>query len=181
MKDKIAIFGAGQWGKTAYHYYKDKANVSCFLDNRESLWGSTVDGLEVLSPEEFSKLDLQEIVIVIAVSSGLEEIQKQIFEKYGITESIQFRIEQQGYDYQIHDNCQDEIIVSYEGGLGNQMFQYAFAKCFMEQGKNVTADTTGYILLGQRDFNLPEVFPSINITKSGSLQKQQYISSRELK
>ncbi len=56
-------------------------------------------------------------------------------------------------------------IVRYKGGIGNQMFQYAFQLSLEEQHRNVFA-SDGYYrnhIMSHRHFNLQEIFPNVHL------------------
>ena len=49
----IVLFGAGNLGQQlAEKLLRAGVNVLCFCDNRESLWGSAIHSLPVLSPAD---------------------------------------------------------------------------------------------------------------------------------
>lgn len=178
MRDKIIIFGAGKWGGMAYLYYRTQCEVLCFVDNCKELWGNSLEGIGIYGPEKLRKVDLAEVKIVIANKRRKKQIQEQLYSDYGIRRSIIFEIKDNVEDFQIlydKEKLSDEIIIEYEGGLGNQMFQYAFAKCFMVRGKFVTGDTSTYYNIGRRKFALDKVFPRINIIQCSVIQKRNYI------
>lgn len=59
----------------------------------------------------------------------------------------------------------DIIINCYQGGLGNQMFQYVFGLNLERNGKYVVADTTWYSVDIRSKFSLNKVFPNIVINR----------------
>lgn len=178
MKNKIVIFGSGVWGKTAYQYYKNKAEIICFVDNREEICGTIFDGVPICSPEILNKYELGEIGIVIAVKDSWKEIQQQLYIDYNISESIIFQIEEQYMDsiYQegTFDSSRQEIIICYSSGLGNQMFQYALSRCFAKKENRVVGDLTSYSLLDNRTFILPLIFPNVIFEKCNYATKVYY-------
>jgi len=59
-------------------------------------------------------------------------------------------------------------IIRFKGGLGNQMFQYAFGVAMEKYGKTVAFDTEFYRRHRElRQFELKKVFPSINFESIG--------------
>lgn len=172
MKKKVIIFGAGTWGKFAYHYYKDSVEIVCFIDNKMDIWETNLEGIRVCSPDVLSIFDLREIKIVIAIKNNWKEIQKQLFTKYNISESILFRIEEETLDFNQYEAYSkplgQNIIVWYGGGLGNQMFQYALAKCFMKAGNHVSGYIANDSLRSKREFELSSVFPNILLDRCSS-------------
>ncbi len=55
------------------------------------------------------------------------------------------------------------ITVKYAGGLGNQMFQYAFARALNSTGKTVGADISSFDNINSREWEL-EIFDNIDKT-----------------
>lgn len=71
-------------------------------------------------------------------------------------------------------DMRSEIIINrYSGGLGNQMFQYAFGLNLEKQGKNVIADISWYIsnIPFREDFHLEKVFPMVHIYRDDETVK----------
>lgn len=166
MKDKIIIFGAGIWGKVAYEYYKDRCEILCYVDNNSELWGQFIHGIEICSPSVLEEYIKDSFKVVIANKRRRKSIQKQLHKQFGIKRTLVFQIVENAETYGEYIDKglkHSEIIVKYQGGLGNQMFQYAFARCFMNKGYRVTADISDYYLLGRRPFMLEKVFPQIEI------------------
>lgn len=65
-------------------------------------------------------------------------------------------------------------IVKFLGGLGNQMFQYAFYKAWEGRVKNVTADLTGYKTYGLHNgFELETIF-GISVKKAAPFAVDLY-------
>ena len=54
-------------------------------------------------------------------------------------------------------------IVRFSGGLGNQMFQYAFYKSLNMHGMETEANISGYAREGERKFELLKVFPKLRM------------------
>lgn len=174
MKDTIIIWGAGDIGKQAYYYYKNKGYIKCFIDNNTKLQGSRISGVPVKEPDYLKTVN--DVKIILAVRRRREEIQKQLLEQYHITRFILFDISEE-----IIEICREndpknakEIIIEYEGGLGNQMFQYAFSKCFMKRGCEVTADISTYYYPGRRKFVLNKVFGQTDIFPANISLKWNY-------
>ncbi|MBQ1403370.1 MAG: macrocin-O-methyltransferase (TylF), partial [Oscillospiraceae bacterium] len=51
MKNTV-LFGAGQVGSMVSRLIGTEFAISCFADNREEKWGSSIAGFPVVSPEE---------------------------------------------------------------------------------------------------------------------------------
>ena len=183
MGKKIVIFGAGEWGKMAYYYYKDKGEIECFVDNSHDLWGKKINGVNVCDPQILGQINLRDIQIVIANKWKSEQIFEQLHEHFGVSECIIFSMETVVEEYVAPDqenDADDECIISYKGGLGNQMFQYALAKCLMVKGRRVTGDVSFYYQIGMRDFILEDVFPTVSIIKCNVALKKRYKKNRDL-
>ena len=182
MGKRIIIFGAGRWGEMAYYYYIDKCEIECFIDNSNDLWGKKVKGINVCAPQILKEVNFQDIRIVIANKWQSKQIMEQLYTQFGISECIIFNLETFVEEYAALDeeNNTDECIISYIGGLGNQMFQYALAKCFMVKGRCVTGDTSSYYQILSPDFILENVFPAVSIKKCNIALKKQYKKIKDL-
>lgn len=159
--DDVVIFGAGNLGKTAYYFYKDKCNIICYIDNDVEKWGTFLFEKEVVSPEILWKFKGR---VIIAVQNNFEQIETELQSKYGINRFLEFGVTQKGKilgGEQLFDNrC---IIMVYTGGLGNQLFQYSLAKYFEVNGCKVTADITHYMYIKSRKFELNRIFRNIHL------------------
>jgi ubiquinone/menaquinone biosynthesis C-methylase UbiE len=51
-KNRIAIYGAGIYGLFIYSKLKDKAQISCFIDQNPFLNGEQQEGIEIVSPDK---------------------------------------------------------------------------------------------------------------------------------
>ncbi len=176
MEGKLFIFGAGVWGEMAYHYYKDKCPIAGFLDNSADMWGKSINGVLVYSPEILEEMNPDHIRIVIANKWRAKEIFDQLYHQFGISQCIFFSVQTTVEEYAVPSerDSEDECIVKYIGGLGNQMFQYALAKCLMSQGVHVTGDVTGYYAGEGRKFVLQKVFPNVEIKKCNAILTKLY-------
>ncbi|MDE7322309.1 MAG: alpha-1,2-fucosyltransferase [Lachnospiraceae bacterium] len=175
MESKLFVFGAGAWGEMAYHYYKDKCLIAGFLDNSSDMWGKSINGIQIYNPKILGKMNLDNIRIVIANKWRGKEIFKQLHDQFGISQCIFFSVQTTVEEYTVsnEEGVGDECIVKYIGGLGNQMFQYALAKCLMSDGVHVTGDLSGYYAEEDRNFALQDTFPRVMIEKcNGTLRKQ---------
>lgn len=177
MSEKIIIFGAGEWGIYAYYYYRLKCEIIYYIDNSEELWGKRIHGIEVCSPDILKEFDLREIKIIIANKRRYNQILEQLNNQYGISKCILFKIDESVLEYVDFDenqNFAEECIIEYEGGLGNQMFQYALAKCLIVKGRFVTGDFSAYYHIGRRDFALMDVFSAVSIKECNTKLKWNY-------
>ena len=66
-------------------------------------------------------------------------------------------------------------IIRMYGGLGNQMFQYAFYRNLLQRGRNVKADLSAYIKPGMMSFELCTVFPGIRLERCDPNKKERYL------
>lgn len=179
MKKEIVIFGAGEWGRIAYYYYKESGTISYYIDNDETLWGTEVNGIKVCSPEILKR---HKYTVIIANKRYEEEIKKQILYDYGVREVISFRIDekmQELYQQDISSLNKEELIIAFSHGLGNQMFQYAFYRNFLKRGKNAKADLSAYIKPDMMPFELSSVFSSIRLEHCNPSIKDRYLRERQ--
>lgn len=85
-RDKMVIFGSGQFGYDALMYFGSES-IGCFCDNNSSLAGTEKYGKLVISFEEL-KTKYRKAVVVIAVSGhGAYVIARQC-EDYGISDYV---------------------------------------------------------------------------------------------
>ncbi len=171
MKDVI-IFGAGHWGDAAYEYYKHSSKVVAYVDNNKNLWYSEKNGIIIFPP---SILKERKAIIVIANAKYEQEIKDQLREQFGIPFAVVFKIVIETEELNgIPDTEDEELIVSFKGGLGNQMFQYAFYRMLEQKGKCVKADLLHYLLPGSRDFELKKVFPRVKLQRASGKKVCRY-------
>lgn len=172
MINNIAIWGTGRTGSTAYFYYKDVCNIICYLDNDMRKWGKTLYGIKICSPDILRD---QDVKIVLAMKRGIEDVRKQLYEEYGIKESILFQISETicMKEDDVTEIQEDSCVVLFSGGLGNQMFQYAFLRSLQQCQKDVLACLSSDV--GTRDFCLSEVFNNISLKICTETQKMELI------
>lgn len=75
---KVMLFGAGSTGKTRYELVKDDYNVVAFMDNDSSKWGSNIDGIPVMSPEECLSTITDYEKIFVTSTTGFQAITEQL-------------------------------------------------------------------------------------------------------
>jgi len=81
----LVCFGAGNTGKTALGLLLENGySVSYFCDNAQHLWGSEVNGVPVISPEQLKALNRERKTVVLITSIYDAEIKAQL-SKMGIT------------------------------------------------------------------------------------------------
>lgn len=78
MKDKVVIFGAAGTGQKIYKQIKDKENVLYFAENNCKLWGTNIEGVEIIAPQKLLEIDFDFIHIGSMV--GLKAITDQLVE-----------------------------------------------------------------------------------------------------
>lgn len=172
--EKVVIFGAGAWGDIAYHYCKKKYEIIAYVDNNSTLWNTSLNEIPVKSPDILKN---NKVKVVLANLKGEKKIKEQLFKEYGITSVLKFRVAcgfEQTEEPDQNDTNEKELIISYYGGLGNQMFIYAVYRFFENQGKTVRADMLHYYTVSPREFELTEVFPDTKIRKGSSHNLENY-------
>lgn len=168
---KVIIFGAGPWGDLAYHYYSGQCEVVAYVDNNKDLWHTKKNGIEILPPVILKGTDA---VVVIATLRYEETIKQQLRNEYGVTHVVLFRISEEVEELDEIPSKEDELIVAFKSGLGNQMFQYTVYKMMEKKGKRVRADLSYYYGVNKRSFELMEVFPGIRLQKACGYKARQY-------
>lgn len=175
VEDNIIIWGTGLYGRTAYCYYQGKCNILGYIDNDQRKWGYMLNDIEIYPPDVLNEKHAK---VVIALKKGVESIQRQLSECYGIEQYILFKLEEQNINITHKDDNglnYDSIIVCFSGGLGNQMFQYALLRNYELCEKAVYGDLSAYSQIGQRKFSLLEVFPDIRLTLCSEEQKKEFV------
>ena len=90
MKKKAIIFGAGEWGRVAYYYYRESCEIVCYIDNDESIWNTQLNNLPICSPEVLKE---QKYTVIIANKRYEEEIKRQLLLDYDIQGVVLFLID----------------------------------------------------------------------------------------
>lgn len=181
-KKELVIWGAGRWGKAAYAYYSDYNSIMGFIDSDKSIWGTAVLGLPVFSPDILSQ---RKYNVIIAMKYHVDEVKRTLLNKYGIDRALIFSVQEifeDIYEESEPSSIDDEIIVTFCSGLGNQMFQYALYRIYEKQGKKARADLSKFIISKSSDshdlFSLSTVFPNVDIIKySPNIKKYFYENS----
>ena len=76
----IAIWGTGNVGKYVFQQIKDNTNyaVKYFVDRNAQLWGSKLNGVEIISPDQLQNLFSDELdFVLVAFTKGIS-IYKQL-------------------------------------------------------------------------------------------------------
>lgn len=91
MKDiagkHIFVFGSGLWAKKFIAEYADSVTIEALLDNNESVWGQSVDGVKVASPDILKSMDPDSYKVFICIkqySVVLNQIIAAGAKNYGI-------------------------------------------------------------------------------------------------
>ncbi len=160
--ENAIIWGAGKWGILAYFYYRNKYNLIGYVDSDKKLWGQRLNGLEIYSPQILEKIQAK---IIIANKNNSNEIKNQLVQSNRAANTLVFRIDMVNGREQLCEGsmCSNEVIVSFSGGIGNQMFQYVLYKIFQGQGKSVLADVSVCKRGGSDSFALDKAFPEIRL------------------
>lgn len=170
-KRNLVIWGAGKFGKYAYEYYKDIYHIECYVDMNSTKWGQKLNGIEIRDPEEV-RFDNHDVVV--ALKKDVDGVLKKLKLLDGVDKIIVFGIKE---DLVLKSNISDALMpesfyISFSGGLGNQLFQYALLRCLQEHGKGVYANIDVFQEKGSRPFLLPYVFKKIHLS---------YVSSQDEK
>ncbi len=174
MMHRVIIYGAGSYGKLAYHYYRSKSIIIGFIDQNEELWGSKVEGITVFGPKDIDKICFDTIV-VIAVKHGIDNVQRLLYEQYGIDTTVVFGVTESVSTFIPNEtqHTTPQVIIKYSGGVGNQLFQYAFSRCFGD--KLVTAWLNDYKGINKRRFVLKDFFPNVEIGDCDEYTRKEYL------
>lgn len=92
----IAIWGTGNVGKYIYQKVADNKNyiVQYFIDSNAVLWGTKVNGIEVISPEQLQKVFSDELeFVLIAFLNGIsiyKELSEMLNGVFGIVRNKVF-------------------------------------------------------------------------------------------
>ncbi|MCL2023443.1 MAG: hypothetical protein FWG82_03635 [Oscillospiraceae bacterium] len=75
---KVLVFGAGAGAASLLPFIERDYHITAFLDNDESKWNSSIEGIPVCNPEIIHKADYQKIVL--ASSKQMENIISQLLD-----------------------------------------------------------------------------------------------------
>lgn len=172
--EEIVIFGAGTWGELAYYYYRNRCDIKYYIDNDSNKWNTYLNGIKVVSPDILHKYRYK---VIVANRLYEKVIRKQLFDNYKIAKVINFHVEVEYQEFFEEENDgEEELIISFKGGLGNQMFQYALYRNYINLGKNVRVDDLFYISTGVMPFELTDVFQNINLKRCSPQQRYFYLN-----
>lgn len=173
MKD-IIIWGAGNLGKMAWTFYKDRYNIIAFIDSDVNKIGSYFEGIPIESSDIL--LSRGNVTVVVPCNKYTDEICELLIRKYRIDGVLLFEMHESIYMIPMRDDVtENEMIVSFKGGLGNQLFQYAFMEYFIKQGIESSADLSYYISPEARKFDIEEAFPKVKIKRCSNKLRKCYM------
>ena len=73
--EKVALFGCGNYGKKALWEY-GKENVVCFIDNSKDNQGKTIEGIPIISLDDYKENWTQYDIVISA--TAIKEIKTQL-------------------------------------------------------------------------------------------------------
>lgn len=80
-QNPIAIFGAGEIGHNAVAYCEEKGIVvSCIADNNSNLWGTRLNGIEIVPPDALKNGN---VPLILIASNFYNEMARQL-DEYGL-------------------------------------------------------------------------------------------------
>ena len=60
---RIVLFGMGQIYKEKKQFISATDKIVGFLDNNQSLWGKTIEGIKVYQPEKIHEISFDQIIL----------------------------------------------------------------------------------------------------------------------
>lgn len=162
----VIIWGTGMVSEMAYVYYKDKVKIAFFIDSNSQKWGKKYHDIDVLSPDVLFSCTYP---IIVALERGCEDVQKRLEHVYNKRSYTIFKYEQVVIKEENSFTEEGGIksnsaIMRFSGGLGNQMFQYAFLKCWESRKRgDIFADVSSYEQYGSMPYCLQDVFEKIEL------------------
>lgn len=81
-KRKLILFGSGRYAEKFLDVYQDDYPVATVIDNQESRWCKTINGVEILSPYFLKGVPKEEYKILICIRDS-SPVERQL-ESYGI-------------------------------------------------------------------------------------------------
>ena len=99
MKEKVAFFGFGGYGRKAFSEFSDTKEIVAYIDNDQSKWGQQYKGVPVMGLDEFINSHFECNILITCSQKYANQIKEQLLQ-YGITDCKVYRAEK-------------EVIVSY--------------------------------------------------------------------
>ncbi|MBE6068683.1 MAG: hypothetical protein E7211_13460 [Clostridium lundense] len=88
----VIIYGAGEVAKGLIKFMlTNNIKIKCIVDRKETLWGSRIQGIEIVPFDSINEDDLIDTVFVIASISFVEEINCTIINKFGKVKIISIK------------------------------------------------------------------------------------------
>lgn len=180
MGKKLVIWGAGNFGKVAFYYFNEAYDIISYVDSNAEKWGKTLNGVTICNPNTF---DFYDYDTVIASKHDSYQILEELKEKGARTITI-FGVSTESLLTQndIQDSMDvgdgNKIIIHYSGGVGNQLFQYAFIKNLNLISKtDIYSNISACKLPGSREFCLNQVFKRLKVNFMSDECEHKYIDS----
>ena len=115
MKEKVAIFGAGKFGKEAYNVLcAEGKEVAFFIDNNKALHGSKIEQAEVIGLDDYIKMNCgYKIVVACYFTFQLEieeELKKNGIDNYEFYDRDAYHKRQRLLSYSAMNEMEDVIL-----------------------------------------------------------------------
>jgi len=81
---KVIVFGCGKGGYNTYKYYSNKYHIVAFTDNNKELYGTMINNIKVINPNQISNFNYDMILIA---SMYKESILKQLINELDISKN----------------------------------------------------------------------------------------------
>lgn len=173
---KVVIFGAGHLGEVTYEYFKNRYEIAYFLDNDAKKWNGLFCGKTILNPEVLK--GEKDVMVIVPDGVHKDEICMQLY-SYGIREVLLLNFSEKIYTPYIsleEESAKKEFIVQFCGGLGNQLFQYAFMRYLMlKEGKRCSVDMSYYMYPQVMKYTLQEVFSNVVVKRCNPYNREKYL------
>lgn len=143
--EQIIIYGAGNTGKSAYYYLKNKYECLFFVDGDKDKWGGQIENLPIKPPEILK--ENKEIKVIVASMFQNEILEKlQEFgcskigvytqdEKHFLEKNIKEMLDERTIDLGAFLICQKKLAckeMTFMPG-GSQILDYMFLKAVVEK------------------------------------------------
>lgn len=170
---KLIIWGAGKTGRLAFEQYKNSYNIICYVDSNPQKWNCLINGIPICDPEIIA---MEEADIVIALRSNVQDIIERIESSGKALNIILFDVTERIISSKMKtiDTFNDCLFLSFSGGLGNQLFQYAVYRSFELNGKTIYANIDKYLKDEKRIFVLPTVFSELSFKYATGEDENDY-------